>query len=179
MSYRNSLARAAALLCLAAVLGLAAGCAASVPLVLHDPVGPAPRVSSSNIEGRLVVYSATRVTMADQSEYPVHTAYTIYGPRGAVIQRVDNTAGLFSKDPVAVSLPQGEYRVKALAVGSGYVVVPVVIVARQTTVVDLDGTALPQGRDAAAASSVGGPWVRLPDGHVVGSQASCDGHSCD
>jgi hypothetical protein len=177
MSYRNSLARPAAVLCV--VLGLAAGCAAAPPLVLHEPVGPAPRVSSSNTAGRLVVYSATRVTIADQSEYPVHTGYTIYDPRGALIQRVDNTAGLFSKDPVAVSLPQGEYRVKALAVGSGYVVVPVVIVARQTTVVDLDGTALPQGRDATAAANDGGAWVRLPDGHVVGSQAACGGHGCD
>jgi hypothetical protein len=170
----------AAVVCLMAIVGLAAGCAASPALILHQPVGALlPRASSSTREGRLVVYSATRVTIADQSEYPVHTAYTIYGPGDKVVQHVTNTAGLFSQDPVAVSLPPGEYHVKALAAGSGYVVVPVVIVPRKTTVVDLDGTALPQGTSASPGSSGGGRWVRLPDGHVIGSEAACDGSNCE
>ncbi|MGH8140176.1 MAG: hypothetical protein ACREVV_18520 [Steroidobacteraceae bacterium] len=67
---------------------------------------------------------------------------------------------------------------KALAVDSGYVDVPVVIEPRRTTVVDVDGTALPQGARASADSGGNGRWIRLPNGHVVGSQASCEASSC-
>ncbi len=113
----------------------------------------------------LIVYSATRVTTSDQSEYPVHTPYTIYGTGDRVIRRVDNQAGLFSQSPATVSLPVGQYRVRALAADAGFVVVPVVIEAQQTTIVDLDGTALPQEGNADAS------LVTLPDGRVVGASA--------
>jgi hypothetical protein len=174
-------ARLTAILHLAAMLGVVAGCATNQPLILHDAVGPlAPPVTSGNSEGRLIVYSATRVTTADQSEYPIHTPYTVYGSGGKVVQRVTNTAGLYSQAPQAVSLPQGEYHVKALAAGSGYVVMPVIIVAGKTTIVDLDGTALPQDTDASAArSGSAAQWVRLPDGRVVGSRAPCNGGGCN
>jgi hypothetical protein len=175
-----SLARAAAVVRIAAVMVLVAGCATNQPLILHDAVGPlAPPVTSNSSEGRLIVYSATRVTTADQSEYPIHTPYTIYGSGDKVVRRVANTAGLYSQTPAAVSLPQGEYHVKALAAGSGYVLMPVIIVAGKTTIVDLDGTALPQGTDASSESDSAAQWVRLPDGHVVGSHAPCNGSGCN
>jgi hypothetical protein len=172
--------RLTAILHLAAILCMVAGCATNQPLILHEAVGPlAPPVTSSSSEGRLIVYSATRVTTADQSEYPVHTPYTVYGSGDKVVRRVTNTAGLYSQSPAAVSLPQGEYHVKALAAGSGYVVMPVVIVAGKTTIVDLDGTALPQDTDASVESGGAAQWVRLPDGRVVGSRAPCNGSGCN
>jgi hypothetical protein len=145
------------------------GCATPAPIVLHDPVGPwQPRVTTDDGSGQLMVYSATRVTTADDSEYPVHTSYTIYGPDEKLLRNVNNTAGLFSQAPSTVSLPPGQYRVKALAADSGFVIVPVVIVPHKTTIVDLDGTALPQ--QDTAQSSDDAHWVRLPNGRVIGAQ---------
>jgi hypothetical protein len=115
-----------------------------------------------------MVYSATRVTTADDSEYPVHTPYTIYGPDDKLIRNVNNTAGLFSQAPSTVSLPPGQYHVKALAADAGFVIVPVVIVPHRTTIVDLDGTALPQ--QGAAQSDDDAHLVRLPNGRVIGAQ---------
>ncbi len=116
-----------------------------------------------------MVYSATRVTTADDSEYPVHTPYTIYGPDDKILQEVTNTAGLFSHAPSTVSLQPGHYRVKALAADAGYVIVPVVIVPHRITIVDLDGTALPKQDIAHAADSAS--LVRLPNGRVIGAQS--------
>jgi hypothetical protein len=115
-----------------------------------------------------MVYSATRVTASDDSEYPVHTPYTIYSPDNKVLQDVNNTAGLFSQAPSTVSLPPGRYRVKALAADAGYVIVPVVIVSHRTTIVDLDGTVLP--REAATEAADQAHLVRLPNGRVIGAQ---------
>jgi hypothetical protein len=145
------------------------GCATPAPIVLHDPVGPwQPQPTPDDGSGQLMVYSATRVTTADDSEYPVHTPYTIYGRDNKVLRDVNNTAGLFSQAPSTVSLPPGRYQVKALAADAGYVIVPVIIEAHRTTIVDLDGTALPK-RDEALAS--GTPrLVRLPDGRAIGAQ---------
>ena len=96
------------------------GCATPAPVVLHDAVGPwQPLVRPDDGSGQRMVYSATRVTTSDDSEYPVHTPYTIYGPNNKVLQDVNNTAGLFSQAPSTVSLPPGRYQVKALAADAG------------------------------------------------------------
>jgi hypothetical protein len=118
------------------------------------------------------VYSAPRVGTYAQSEYPVHTDYTIYSRDDKVVRRVDNRAGSFYQDPATVSLRPGVYRLKALTERGGFVVVPVIIEAGKTTVVDLDGTAIPQHSQAE------GQWVRLPDGHIVGWQGDCGTRSC-
>jgi hypothetical protein len=153
-----------ALLCVISMCG----CVSPTPVVLQNPVGSwKPHLAADEGSGRLIVYSATRVTTSDQSEYPVHTPYTIYGPGEKLVRRVNNTSGLFSQSPATVSLPAGEYRVKALATDAGFVIVPVIIEAHQTTVVDLDGTALPQGVQSNADADA--PWVRLPNGHVAGA----------
>jgi hypothetical protein len=164
---------AAFLVCL---VGLAAmtGCSIRAPLVVQNRVGPQrPHPPRRRTDGDLVVYSARHAATYAQSEYPVHTEYTIATPDDKVIERVANQAGPFSADPAKVHLPPGEYHVKALAERGGFVVVPVVIEAGKTTVVDLDGEALPQNavEHADADADAAGEWVRLPDGHVVGWQA--------
>jgi hypothetical protein len=160
--------------CLMGLALLCSGCAvARGPLVLHEAVGPQrPYTNSPRAEGSLVVYSAHRVATYAQSEYPVHTSYTIYNAGGKLVERVDNLAGSFNQDPATVTLPPGEYRVKALLERGGQVVVPVIVEQGKTTIVDLDGTALPQDANAQ------GRWVRLPDGHVVGWQSDCATASC-
>ncbi|HVO46409.1 MAG TPA: hypothetical protein VMT29_08740 [Steroidobacteraceae bacterium] len=107
----------------------------------------------------------------------MHTPYTIFGKGDEVVRNVENTSGLFSKDPEAVWLHPGEYHVKALATGAGYVVIPVVIESQRTTVVDLDGSALPQGSRSGRDGDGGAGWVRLPDGHVVGSTVTGADHN--
>ena len=139
------------------------GCATHAAVQLSSRVGPQPMRSRSY--GDLIVFSATRVSVTEQSEYPIHTDYVLFDEHGARLQRIANSAGAFGADPVTLALPAGSYRVKALEQSGGYVVVPLSIEPGQTTVVDLDGSALPQ---QGIGSS---DWVRLPDGHVVGWRA--------
>jgi hypothetical protein len=150
----------------ASVLGLTAlvGCAARPPFVVHDTVGP--RRQGRHADGELVVYSATYVTAANQSLYPAHSDYTVCDQQGRPYE-VRNRSGLFGSDPAQVHLLPGRYEVKALRTGAGYVVVPVVIEAGEKTVLDLDGTAMPQ---QAARNDV----VRLPDGQVIGWRATAE-----
>jgi hypothetical protein len=164
--------RAARRLCLLALVALM-GCAARGPVILREPVGP-ERADGTPPEpqGTLIVYSATRVSSSEQSEYPVHTGYTIYTQNYQVLKQVENLAGTFNQYPEKVTLPPGRYCVKALAVRAGEVFVPVVIEMGKATVVDLDGTALTQGARSQS------DWVRLPDGHVVGRAAKCNAQNC-
>jgi hypothetical protein len=154
------------------LIGLAAmtGCAVRAPLVVQSPVGPQrPHAPRRRTDGDLVVYSATHAATYAQSEYPVHSEYTIATTDDKVIEQVANESGPFNADPAMVHLPPGEYHVKAQTERGGFVIVPVVIEAGKKTVVDLDGEALPQGANATAAEGdEHGDWVRLPDGHVVG-----------
>ena len=146
------------------LLGLTAlvGCASGPPFLVHDTVGPQRQHRRS--DGELVVYSATYVTAANQSLYPAHSDYTVSDHKGQPYD-VRNRSGLFGSDPAHVRLLPGRYEVKALRSGGGYVVVPVVIEAGKKTVLDLDGTAMPQQQ---AANDV----VRLPDGQVIGWRAA-------
>lgn len=137
----RALCTAGLLVALTALTSLAA-CTAGPPLVLHEPVGPEPPLTGHGF-GNLVVYSATYASVVEQSEYPVHTNYTITTPDDHLIERVSNATGPFFSYPAKVSLPAGEYHVRAQYDRGGFVVVPVVITANQTTVVDLDGESLP------------------------------------
>jgi hypothetical protein len=112
--------------------------------------------------GDLIVYSATYSPTLEQSEYPAHTNYTIATVDDHVIERVTNATGSFNSKPARVSLPAGEYHVRAQYNGGRYVTFPVVIDSDNTTVVDLDGEAISQGNVGARE------MVRLPDGQVVG-----------
>jgi hypothetical protein len=116
--------------------------------------------------GELTVYSATYSPTLEQSEYPAHTNYTIATVDDHVIEHVTNATGTFNSRPARVSLPAGEYHVRAQYNGGRFVTVPVVIEPDKITVVDLDGEALSQRR------AVGREMVRLPDGQVVGWSAT-------
>lgn len=141
------------------------GACSAPTVIVRTPVGPAPPLAQRRI-GKLIVYSATYTPTVEQSEYSVHTNYTIATPNDKVIERVDNATGTFNSKPASVALPPGEYHVRAQYDGGGFVVVPVVIEPGKTTIVDLDGEALPQHPDTNPDK------VRLPDGHVVGWRAT-------
>ena len=153
--------------CLAlAVLVAFAGCSTHSTTVVNQPVGPdlAPsHVDLSHGQGRLVVYTVTEVNDPVNSYFPTHSSYAIYTTDGKLVKRVDNRNGSFYQDPATVSLPPGKYNVKGRATNSGEVTVPVIIEAKKTTVVDLEGTNLPQHKPTGA-----GQWIRLPNGQVIG-----------
>lgn len=139
------------------------GCATTQPVVAA--VGPAGPAADRGSTGKLVVYSATAVYTAEQSRYALHTSYILYDSRGRQLRKVENRAGLFAADPITLTLAVGRYRVKALAVCAGSVIVPVVVAAGRTTTVYLDDTPVPQALQASTNE------VKLPDGQVVGWRA--------
>ena len=143
------------------------GCATN-GLAAPEPNAPATAApsSSSSRNGELRVYSATYSQTLEQSEYPAHTNYTIATVDDQVVEHVTNATGTFNSRPARVSLPAGEYHVRAQYNGGRFVTFPVVIGPDKTTVVDLDGEALSQGRATAKE------MVRLPSGQVVGWSAT-------
>jgi len=152
------------------VFTILVGCATSPPVVVNQAVGPdlaPPRITLPNKgEGQLVVYTATEVIDQVNGFLPTHSAYAIYTLDGKLLRRVDNRAGSFYKDAVKVPLPSGTYKVKGHATNLGEVTVPVIIKENKTTVVDLQGTNLPQRKPTGA-----GQWIRLPNGQVIGMRA--------
>jgi hypothetical protein len=108
--------------------------------------------------GTLIVYSATYASTLEESEYRVHTDYTIATPNDAVIERVSNRTGSFDQRPASVSLRPGEYHVRAQYGGGRFIVVPITVEPGRTTIVDLTGSPLPPGATV----------TRLPDGTVAG-----------
>jgi hypothetical protein len=119
-----------ALMCLLLLLE-APECVAAPPV--ETPPAPGRQT------GALVVYSATYTSTLEQSEYPTHTNYTIATADDKVIEHVNNAMGSFNSRPVRVSLPAGEYHVRAQCTGGRFVTVSVVIEPNKTTRVDLDG----------------------------------------
>lgn len=144
------------------------GCDTDAPMVLNQPVGPARlQVGRHEREGGLLVYSAPALVYPADSAHPTHTNYTIYDRDGKILRRVDNRSGSFYQAPVAVSLPTGTYKVKGRVTNYGLVIVPVVIESGRTTILDLDGSTLPQSKPQRDD-----PWARLPDGQVIGNRAN-------
>jgi hypothetical protein len=90
----------------------------------------------------------------------------VYDTNGNIVRRVDNRSGSFYQSPMAVSLPAGEYKVRACATNPGLADVPVIVKENKTTIVDLDGATLPQRKPTGA-----GQWVRLPNGLVIGMRS--------
>lgn len=101
----------------------------------------------------------------------MHTAYTIFSGDGKVFRRVTNQRGPFFEEPVGVSLPAGRYKVEARATNNGLVSIPVVIKEGMTTVVYLDGEALPEDLSETDDSD----WIRLPNGQIAGHRATTTG----
>lgn len=173
----NRRARLASLLPLV-VSGVLAGCATPAPFRACDmpaakptsrpestlPSGPISP-SATPQTGHLLVYSATYVPTFEQSEYPVHTDYTIATAQGEVIEHVANSAGPFKEYPANVTLPSGEYHIHAQYDRGGFVDFSVVIEPGKITTVDLDNEPLrPVGHFVCEP-------IRLPGGRAVGWSA--------
>jgi hypothetical protein len=152
-------------------------CAAGAPSTAQPnaaaPRGAGPETSAAGepgaaalSSGDLLVYSATYAPTLEQSEYPSHTNYTIATSNDKIIEHVTNATGTFNSRPARVSLPAGQYHVRAQYNGGRFVTIPVTIEPSKTTVIDLDGEPISQGRAAARE------MVRLPDGQVVGWSAT-------
>jgi hypothetical protein len=143
------------------------GCAAP-PLPQNGQARAFQAASLQPVSGALVVYSATFPPTSEQSEYPVHTDYTIAETNGPAVERVRNRTGAFGADPQKVTLAVGRYQVRAQYLGGQFVVVPVLIEAGKTTVIGLDGRPPPRG------SNAGQQPIGLPNGSVVGWTATGD-----
>jgi len=151
---------------------LLTGCATGNGPAL-DTVGPSlPQpVSATSTDGILVVYSAYEANADFNSrnpDLPEYSDYRILTTDGKPLQRVRNNSGTILQDPLPVELPAGKYRVIARANGYGYVTIPVIIEAQQSTVLHLEGGGSWLGNSTLAQTNT----VRLPDGQVVGWRAS-------
>jgi hypothetical protein len=134
-------------------------------------------ISTTTGTGDLIVYSATYAPTLEQSEYTAHTNYTIATPDDKVIQRVANAIGSFASRPARVSLPPGEYQIRAQYEGGRFVTVRILIEPGKTTVLDLEGEAskqasatdtAPAPETATAAPEIAKEIIRLPNGKAVG-----------
>ena len=125
---------------------------------------------SSN--GTLVVYSAYKRNADFNSRDPYRQEYSDYKiltADGKLFRNVHNNSGTIFEDALTVELAPGDYRVVARSNGFGYVTVPVVIEAKQNTVLRLDGSPWPDGSTSDPANA-----VRLPDGHIIGWKAAAN-----
>jgi len=150
---------------------LLSGCATNNNELILAPVGPSASQSapmpSSN--GTLVVYSAYKRNADFNSRDPYRQEYSDYKiltADGQLFRKVHNNSGSISEDALTVELAPGNYRVVARSNGYGYVTVPVVIKAKQNTVLRLDGSPWPDETASDPANA-----VRLPDGHIIGWKA--------
>ena len=141
------------------------GCATN-PLTVA-PVGPNPAgLKNQTANGELEVYSALAGrTEGNNPTWFQHTDYTIYDAENRPVRRVNNTVGFYAKRPRTVSLPPGDYRVKAEARDYLVVNVPVVIESGRVTRIHLDDAWQPR---VAARKD----FVLLPSGNPVGWTAS-------
>jgi hypothetical protein len=155
------------------VIPLLASCA-SPPIALA-PVGPGPFADRSAAAGtgRLQVFSSLAEQSDDQNQggsgaSPIwyqHTDYNVYDAGGKLVKHVFNTVGHYSTAPRLVSLPPGNYAVRARDKEWLSVSVPVVIERGRTTKVHLDENWQPPPGTQKAQ------LVSAPDGNPVGWRA--------
>jgi hypothetical protein len=146
---------------LGAVAGLGlAGCATTQ--VSRAPVGPNPaNVATAGGTGQLEVFSALSARSAgDDPTWRQHSDYFVLNSRGERVKHVMNAAGYYSTLPRLVTLPAGEYVVKARAKGALWMMAPVVIKPHEITRVHLDG----QWQPGAPGTEV----VVGPEGYPIG-----------
>jgi hypothetical protein len=151
---------------------LVAGCATGKSGITLDAIGPVPgrpaAISSTN--GTLMVYSAYEAGADFNSRDPYrpeYSDYRIFTTDGKLLQRVHNNSGTILQGPVSAELPPGKYHVIARANGCGYVTVPVIIEARRSTILHLEGGGVWPDESVFNQTNA----VRLPYGQVVGSRA--------
>jgi len=163
-----------ALLVLCAVAAITGCVQGRRPLVL-DTVGPA-MANHSVVEtnGSLVVFSAFDPTphFSALSYRVYYTDYKLISENGTLLQSVHNDNETALEGPKTVSLPPGKYCIVARANGYGHVTVPVLIEARRTTTVHLEGSAASE----TGASAFPEGLVRFPDGRIVGWRAGNEEH---
>ena len=130
-------------LCSSILLGaltMMTGCASDQKVTLLSPVGPdTGRIPGTKTPGYLVVYSDTEnpINTGDTMYYP-HTAYKIYDAHGSYVRFVQNHMSSSDETPARVSLPPGNYTIRAQSEIDGDVAVPVLIKGLRTTVVNLE-----------------------------------------
>ena len=148
--------------CLLGGISLLASCALQ-PIALA-PVGPGPFAAEaySSGKGDLEVYTRTAEYYVDDMSYFPHTDYEIFTTDGKHLRHVWNHRNHEDEYPAVVTLPAGEYVVKAWADSYGLVTVPVVIKPNETTRVILQPGWKPGGTVAKTA------LVRIPNGYFVG-----------
>jgi hypothetical protein len=125
------------------------GCASTgqAPTPVAASKTPA-QTRAADREGRLVVYSALAAGPEFYPATPYHRAYSDYrilSADGRLLRNVHNDSGGLFEAPATVKLPPGKYQIVARASGSGFVTMPVVITADQTTTVRLDAGLSPPG----------------------------------
>ncbi len=140
--------------------------------VVPDAVGPSPLLgATSSGAGYLRVFSRQiAITEGfDEGANPAfyqHSDYRVYGERGQLVRYVPNSVGKYDPRPRLVSLPPGQYVVKARAKDYLAVQVPVVIRQGQITDVHLDN------RWAPPTGANPNELVVEPNGNPIGWRAA-------
>ena len=165
----------------------AVGCASAEKVTVLEPVGPALTGQAGTMaDGQLQVYSARQRALVDlnREEFlwnndfgrndflyePARTGYTIFSQDGKVLKQVRNGRGSNDEKPTLVTLGPGSYKIEAEAERNDgvplMVDVPVVIKAKQTTVVHLEADWKPSPKPADKHA-----FVQACDGRFIGWRA--------
>jgi hypothetical protein len=150
------------------------GCATGTGGLVLDTAGPSmPPLAAagpSTTNGTLLVYSAFRRNADFNRPDPYrqeYSDYDIFSADGKLLRKIHNNLGTVLQEAVPVELPPGKYNVHARANGYGFVKVPVIIEANQSTVLHLEGGGFWPDESIFNQTNA----VRLPDGQVVGWKA--------
>ena len=137
------------------------------PPITVAPVGPDPFETGASAIGKgdLEVYTEPGEHAEDDLFYFPHTDYEIYTTAGKRLKYIWNHQNHEDESPAVVTLPPGEYVVRAWAELYGLVNVPVVINIGQTTRVFLQPGWKPE--NTVASSDL----VQMPKGYFVGWRA--------
>ncbi|HUA39911.1 MAG TPA: hypothetical protein VMA35_16065 [Candidatus Sulfopaludibacter sp.] len=157
---------------IAAFVIFLAGCATGSCGLALDTVGPMPAQTAmvNPTNGTLVVYSAFAMNADFNSRDPYrpeYSDYKIFTTNGELLRQVHNDSGTVLQDPATVELPTGGYRVVARANGYGRLMIPIIIEAKRTTVLHLEGGGAWPDKSVFNQTNA----VRLPDGRIVGWRA--------
>jgi hypothetical protein len=143
----------------ASLVVCSAAAATALPTVGPNPYG----LQSHSTSGQLEVFSVLRGhSEGNNPPWYQHADYYIDDRQGHELQHVDNTVGYYAPAPRPITLPAGQYLIKAPAKDAFMVEVPVVVEAGRMTRVHLDGTwKLPANTPATEL-------VNSPAGYPVG-----------
>jgi hypothetical protein len=123
---------------------IATGCASNSTIPGKSTATSATLQSSNEKMGTLIVFSEwDRLSNSSDSVWIRHTDYSIYDADGNLVRQVKNHNMGPDSRPVALQLPAGKYVVKARKQGSGWVSVPVILAAGNTSDIYLDDSSRP------------------------------------